>query len=253
MEGDTMTTTVPTQLISGTVVEAQIADDAVTLAKMATGTDGNLIPYDANGDPAYIATGTAAQILTSNGAGAAPTFQTPAAGGAWTLIGTSVASSSASLTVTGLDSTYDTYAIGVSALRPASNDVDLWLRLGDSGGIDSGGSDYGWAESTNGAARVSSSGDSKIKCTGDMGGAINGIGNAATEGVSGVFFLGEPADAGMYSTVYGNPSVARTTTPAVGIFMGQRQANIAHDRVQVLFQSGNITSGRLTVWGISHE
>jgi hypothetical protein len=27
----------------------------------------------------------------------------------------------------------------------------------------------------------------------------------------------------------------------------------AHDRVQVLFESGNITSGRLTVWGISHE
>ncbi len=198
-----------------------------------------------------VAPGTSGNLLTSNGS--AWTSAAAAAGGAWTLIGTSVASASASLTVTGLDSTYDTYAIGVSALRPASNDVDLWLRLGDSSGIDSGGSDYGWAESTNGAARVSSSGDSKIKCTGDMGGAINGIGNAATEGVSGVFFLGQPADAGMYSTVYGNPSVARTTTPAVGIFMGQRQANIAHDRVQVLFQSGNITSGRLTVWGISHE
>jgi len=197
-----------------------------------------------------VAPGTSGNVLTSNGSA---WTSAAAAGGAWTLIGTSVASASASLTVTGLDSTYDTYAIGVSALRPASNDVDLWLRLGDSGGIDSGGSDYGWAESTNGAARVSSSGDSKIKCTGDMGGAINGIGNAATEGVSGVFFLGQPADAGMYSTVYGNPSVARTTTPAVGIFMGQRQANIAHDRVQVLFQSGNITSGRLTVWGISHE
>jgi hypothetical protein len=190
-------------------------------------------------------------LLTSNGS--AWTSAAAAGGGAWTLIGTSVASASASLTVTGLDSTYDTYAIGVSALRPASNDVDLWLRLGDSSGIDSGASDYGWAESTNGNARVSSSGDTKIKCTGDMGGAINGIGNAATEGVSGVFFLGEPSDAGMYSTVYGNPSVARTTTPSVGIFMGQRQANIAHDRVQVLFQSGNITSGRLTVWGISHE
>ena len=197
-----------------------------------------------------VAPGTSGNLLTSNGS--AWTSAAPAAGGSWTLIGTSVASASASLTVTGLDSTYDTYAIGVSALRPANNDVDLWLRLGDSGGIDSGGSDYGWAQSMNGTIS-SSSGDSKIKCTGDMRGAINGIGNAATEGVSGVFFLGEPSDAGMYSTVYGNPSVARTTTPSVGLFMGQRQANIAHDRVQVLFESGNITSGRLTVWGISHE
>jgi hypothetical protein len=58
---------------------AGLVDDAVTLAKMAPGTDGNLITYDSNGDPAYVATGTAGHVLTSNGAGAAPTFQ--AAGG----------------------------------------------------------------------------------------------------------------------------------------------------------------------------
>tara|TARA_R100000781_G_C4068670_1_gene123694 strand:- start:28 stop:1257 length:1230 start_codon:yes stop_codon:yes gene_type:complete len=66
---------------TGTVEEVQvatdmIANDAVTLAKMAGGTDGNLITYDASGNPAYVATGTTGQALTSNGAGAAPTFQT---------------------------------------------------------------------------------------------------------------------------------------------------------------------------------
>ena len=65
---------------TGTVEEVQVATDmiannAVTLAKMAGGTDGNLITYDASGDPAYVATGDAPQVLTSNGAGAAPTFQ----------------------------------------------------------------------------------------------------------------------------------------------------------------------------------
>ena len=54
---------------------ATVADNSITLAKMAGGTDGNLITYDANGDPAAVATGTAAQVLTSNGAGAAPTMQ----------------------------------------------------------------------------------------------------------------------------------------------------------------------------------
>jgi len=63
------------------VTGGQIADDAVTLAKMAGGTDGNLITYDASGDPAYVATGAATNVLTSNGAGAAPTFQAAAAGG----------------------------------------------------------------------------------------------------------------------------------------------------------------------------
>jgi len=58
-----------------------IANDAVTLAKMAGGTDGNLITYDTSGDPAYVATGTATHVLTSNGADTAPTFQAVAAGG----------------------------------------------------------------------------------------------------------------------------------------------------------------------------
>ena len=57
-----------------------IKDNSITLAYMAGGTDGNLITYDASGDPAYVATGNANQVLTSNGAGAAPTFQAAAGG-----------------------------------------------------------------------------------------------------------------------------------------------------------------------------
>jgi hypothetical protein len=57
---------------------AGLLDDAVTLAKMAAGTAGNLITYDASGNPAAVATGTAGQRLTSNGTGAAPTFQSEA-------------------------------------------------------------------------------------------------------------------------------------------------------------------------------
>ena len=46
---------------------------------MAPGTDGNIISYDANGDPVAVATGSAGQVLTSAGAGSPPTFATPAA------------------------------------------------------------------------------------------------------------------------------------------------------------------------------
>ena len=59
----------------GSIDTAHIADNQVTLAKMAGGTDGNLITYDASGDPAYVATGSDGQVLTSAGAGAAPTFE----------------------------------------------------------------------------------------------------------------------------------------------------------------------------------
>ena len=47
---------------------------------MASGTDGNIISYDASGNPVAVATGTAGQVLTSAGAGAPPTFQTPTVG-----------------------------------------------------------------------------------------------------------------------------------------------------------------------------
>ncbi len=63
------------------IITPAVTDDAVTLAKMAPGTDGNLITYDASGNPAAVATGSAGQILTSAGAGAPPTFATAAAAG----------------------------------------------------------------------------------------------------------------------------------------------------------------------------
>jgi len=83
------------------VTTTKLADDAVTLAKMAGGTDGNLITYDASGDPAYVATGSATNVLTSNGAGAAPTFQAAAAGGGILQVKTGVKTDSYTATNTG--------------------------------------------------------------------------------------------------------------------------------------------------------
>lgn len=89
------------------VATAMIQDDAVTLAKMAPGTDGNLITYDASGNPAHVATGSSGQVLTSQGAGAAPVFAAAAAGGKVLQIvtaqtDTAVSSNSSSRTDTGV-------------------------------------------------------------------------------------------------------------------------------------------------------
>ena len=59
----------------GSIDTAHIADNQITLAKMAGGTDGNIISYDASGDPVAIATGTDGQVLTSTGAGSPPAFE----------------------------------------------------------------------------------------------------------------------------------------------------------------------------------
>ena len=59
----------------GSIDTAHIADDQITLAKMASGTDGNIISYDASGNPVAIATGNDGQVLTSAGAGNPPAFE----------------------------------------------------------------------------------------------------------------------------------------------------------------------------------
>jgi len=78
--GSLLTNLNATNLASGSVASARLANDSVTLAKMAPGTDGNIISYDASGDPVAVATGSSGQVLTSAGAGAVPSFQTPTVG-----------------------------------------------------------------------------------------------------------------------------------------------------------------------------
>ena len=75
------------KIVDDAIGAEHIADNAVGLAAMAHGTDGNLITYNASGAPDYVVTGSSGEVLTSNGAGAAPTFQaTSSAGKAHNLI-----------------------------------------------------------------------------------------------------------------------------------------------------------------------
>lgn len=62
-----------------------IGNKKVTVPMLADGTDGELITWDAAGVASTVPVGTATHVLTSNGAGAAPTFQA-AAGGTDTVV-----------------------------------------------------------------------------------------------------------------------------------------------------------------------
>ena len=52
-----------------------LPDNSVTLADMAGGTDGQIITYDASGDPVAVGPGSDGQVLTSTGAGSPPAFE----------------------------------------------------------------------------------------------------------------------------------------------------------------------------------
>ena len=62
-------------LPNNSVQTADIADDQITLAKLAGGTDGQIITYDASGNPVAVGPGSDGQVLTSTGAGSPPAFE----------------------------------------------------------------------------------------------------------------------------------------------------------------------------------
>tara|TARA_R110002050_G_scaffold166888_1_gene297452 strand:- start:138 stop:1130 length:993 start_codon:yes stop_codon:yes gene_type:complete len=134
-----------TAALTGTIATAQIADDAVTLAKMAPGTDGNIISYDASGNPVAVATGSVGQVLTSAGAGAPPTFAN--AGGDVVLLASSgnLTSGSRYNADNVFSSTYKSYKIIGTNLRfSADAPIAFVFRTGGGSGSDSTQSRYSY-------------------------------------------------------------------------------------------------------------
>ena len=64
-----------TELANFAVTTGKLAQNTVTLDRMAKYTAGSLISYDGANDPQLIPVGTSGYVLTSNGVGTIPTFQ----------------------------------------------------------------------------------------------------------------------------------------------------------------------------------
>ena len=125
----------------GSIDTAHVADNAITLAKMAGGTDGNIISFDASGDPVAIATGNDGQVLTSAGAGAPPAFEAAAVGGP--TLGTEQATTSGtSVTFSGIASGTTRIHLAFEKVGFAGSEVML-IQIGDSGGIETSGYEGG--------------------------------------------------------------------------------------------------------------
>ncbi len=145
------------KIATSAVTVTKIADDAITLAKMAGGTDGNLITYDASGDPAYVATGTVGQVLTSGGAGVAPTMQ-DAAGGRELLVETSFTSQTL-VTLDGYFGSHnmiEIHAFDLTTGVGAAGEVNLEWEVKVGGAFVS--TNYGWQRWMFGSASTGASG-----------------------------------------------------------------------------------------------
>ena len=247
--------------VNGSIDPDHLADNAVTLAKMASGTDGNIISFDSSGNPVAIATGNDGQVLTSAGANAQPAFEDAAGGGAWTLIGTQVANNSASLIQTGLITydassnpiaTYATVAIILADFVGASSNARLKMRAGDaanSGQILTT-EDYNYIQERTHSANGTRAVDVGQSQTAWF--CANEIGNDSTMPLAATYFmtgLGSSVKVAMHGQ---STSQTSGSLALGGTFMGTFKTSKTIDRIQVFMGSGNIKSGRMTVWGIAH-
>jgi hypothetical protein len=170
--------------------------------------------------------------------------------GAFEVIDTQVASTSASLTVTGLDdSSYAGILLLGSDLVPANDSVGLDLQLGDSGGVDVGGSDYSYhcgrlVDGTGTYGSTTTATNSKIP-------VCSTTGNAAGEGFGFAAFIHRPAAGTTKPMLSGHYQGFNASGGGHGgAINGSRTAVITLDRALVKCTAGNISTGRFTAIGI---
>ena len=236
----------------GAITTAKILDNNVTLAKLAGGTAGALIGFDASGDPAETAVGTSGQVLTSNGAGAVPTMQSLPASGSLVFISETVISGTpSSVDITsGIDSTYDSYLVDIVDLIPASNNTALYFRVTTDGGstFKSGASDY-WFHGLNTSSTSSSYSSNAIHGYSEIWLGAQ-IGNGASEGIKAHLLLHNPSSSATKCCIsYQGVQSNSTSLKGVG-GAGLYNAATAVDGFRLLMSSGNLTSGTIRLYGI---
>ena len=177
-------------------------------------------------------------------------------GGAWTLISTTTASSSATLSITsGLDSTYDVYCFKLINLHPATDDVKLVFQ----GSID-GGSNYNVTMTNSYFLAQHDEADSATTLTYSgaddqaQGTAFQRI-NESTgadndQCVSGQLYLFSPS-----STTFVKHFMSRSATQFDNIndsyCAGYFNTTSAINAMQFKFNSGNTDAGVIKLYGIS--
>ena len=232
-----------------------IVNGAVTVSKGGTGlstlTANSILIGNGTSSPQFIAPGTSANVLTSNGTN---WISSALAGSPLVFIATTnVTSAVASVTFSNLDAnTYISYMVSFEGLITAAGSTNLQLNFGNNTTIiSSDPSEYTGTTATNrsGSASLSISnqnGDSIIRLTnGDIrADALGGI-----NGIAWISNLNNGTPPAVRSqTNYYNSNITEVFN-CVSVFQLTR-SNECITQLRFKFLSGNISSGRFTVYGL---
>jgi len=206
-----------------------------------------------------VSAGSAGQLLTSNGAGALPTYQNPPGGipGGWILIETQSVGTVASVDFTsGINGTYESYALAISSFyADQAGGVDVIMYVSDDGGATYKSSGYVSRSIFATAANLGSAGswENKYVTSGML--LITGARNLTSDKYpsGGTFFIYNmgaasfPAMRGIATASYTNTNTIRQTVSG-----SYTTATLTVDALRVACSAGDIAGGIFSLYGIKH-
>ena len=201
----------------------------------------------------------AVKFANNNSLSAITALPASVRGGAWTLLSTTTASSSANLAITsGIDSTYNEYIFKFINIHPATDDVFFQFNGSD----DTSSHSYNITKTTTNFSAEHNEGDSTAQVgyvTGDdlaqgtgYQRLFNGVGNDNDGSLSGELYLFNPS-----STTYVTHFMARVgghrhSSAALDSYVsGYFNTTAAITALNFQMSSGNIDSGVIKLYGVS--
>lgn len=234
----------------------QVTSTAAFDALAPTTTKGDLIVFGAT-DNVRLAVGTDDQVITADsGEATGVKWATPAAvSGNLVLISSQVASASSSIdfTSTHVTSTYDVYLLVVEGLVTATDNTDIHLLVSNDGGstFEADASEYMYASigrrSSGTTLLISSGGATQMQLN------LLGVSNVAAEGWGCNIYMKGAARAAAQTmfegTTSGHDNINRMNT---GVWGGSHLTAEVVNGLRVMAAAGNLTSGRVTLYGVKH-
>jgi hypothetical protein len=158
---------------------------------------------------------------------------------------------------TGVNSTYRNYRL-LGWVQPVNDDVDVWMRTDANGGasFDAGATDYKWSFtglSGGSSGNRFSAGDTKIVVGGGIAGG-DSFSNASDNSVFVDISFVAPADASLNTLFITAATGVIASSTGLGSYVGGgvRDSAAIIDAVQLLFESGNVADGDVTLYGIAN-
>jgi len=242
------------------ITEAKMADDAISLTELKAGTDGEIISWDASGNPVAIGAGTSGHFLKSQGAGSQPVFA--ASGGSYNLIKTLTASSDSTLSLVDgtasvvFDNTYAKYVIDFYDIKPATDNVHFQFN----GSIDAG-SNYNVTKTTmvaegynseSGSLALQAESGKSLEQSTDFQDLAGNLGNGADESASGTITIWNPSGTTNVKHFQAFVSYYQKDNYVIHyIIAGYFNDTNDIDALQFKMSSGNVASGVLKLYGVT--